>query len=286
MAEAEAAAIPLGKNWWVLDYTLGLYRELGEKKGREALLLRDLRVSYPGFPEGAVLARETPDFVVEAPDGRKIGLELVEAYRGGKRSKGSPDREREGAEEAVLKLAEELYYADPGAPPVYAYLTWPSLGVRRGPLPRSIRELAGAVAGIVRAGAAAREDGGRLELGPEELEGTPLGGVVYWLSARSTGFVGEDGRDSAWGRSLSYAREAAGIEDLAHAIASKDRVYEDCRKRRDEAWLVVALTGGPSSFDDALDEVLVHGFPSRFERVVMLCQGCGSDRRTIALRGA
>ena len=52
-----------------------------------------------------------------------------------------------------------------------------------------------------------------------------------------------------------------------------------------QAWLVVALTGGPSSFDDAADEVLVHGFASRFERVVMLCQGCGSNRRAVALRG-
>ena len=52
------------------------------------------------------------------------------------------------------------------------------------------------------------------------------------------------------------------------------------------AWLVVALTGGPSSFEDALDEVLGHRFASRFDRVVMLCPGAGTDRRAVALRAA
>ena len=285
MAEG-APEVSLGKDWWVLENALDLYRELGEKKGREVLLLMDLKVSYPGFPEGAVLRSETPDFLVKSAGGRKVGLELVEVYRGGGRRKGSLEREREGLEEAVLGLAERIYYAEPGASPVHAYLTWYSLGDRRGPLPRSVRELAEAVARIVREGATVWANGGRLELGPEELEGTPLGGVLHGLSARTTGFVGENGRDSAWGRSLSYAREAAGVGDLEPAIAAKDRVYEDCRKRCDQAWLVVALTGGPSSFDDALDEVLVHGFASRFDRAVMLCQGCGSDRCAVALRAA
>ena len=100
MAEG-APEVPLGRDWWVLDNALGLYRELGNKKGREVLLLRDFKVSYPGFPEGAVLRSETPDFVVESPGGRRVGLELVEAYRGAERRKGSLEREREGNEEAV-----------------------------------------------------------------------------------------------------------------------------------------------------------------------------------------
>ncbi len=280
MAEAEAATVPLGEGWWVLDNALGLRRELGEKKGREVLLLRELKVSYPGFPEGLVLARETPDFVVEPPGGRKVGLELVEAYRGSKRRKGSRHREREGSEEAVLRLAEDLYYADGRPGPVYAYLTWHSGSDRgRGALPRSARKLAEAIVRTVREGAPAWAHGGRLELGPPKLEGTPLAGVLYGLSARRTGFVGAGGRDSPWGRSLSYAREAAGLGNLADAVSSKDRVYEACREACDEAWLVVALTGGPSSFDDAEDDVLGHPFPSPFDRVVLLCPGAGTDRR-------
>ncbi len=277
----------LGEGWWVLDSALGLYREFGEKKGREILHLRELKVSYPGFPEGEVLARETPDFVVKPPGGPKVGLELVEAYRGGKRRKGSRHREREGAEDGVLRLAEKLYYAEEHPGPVYAYLTWHSGSYRgRGPLPRAARELAEAISRIVREGAPAWAGGGHLELGPPELEGTPLAGVLSGLLARRTGFVGADGRDSPWGRSLSYEREAAGIEDLAHAVSSKDRVYGACRKECDEAWLVVALTGGPSSFDDAPDVVLGHPFRSPFDRVVLLCPGASTGCRAATLARA
>lgn len=286
MAEAEAAGVPLGGSWWVLDNALGLGRRLGEKKGREARLLRELKVSYPGFPEGAVLAGETPDFVVESTGDRRVGLELIEAYRGGRRRKGSPDREREGAEEEVLRLAETLYYAVGRALPVYVHLTWPPVGDRRGPLARSVRELAGAVARIVREGERTWAVGraGRLDLGPTELEGTPLAGVLDGLSARPSGFVGAyDGRGSPWGRSLSYGREAAGIGDLAAAVAAKDRVYEACRRGCDEAWLVAALTGGPSSFDDVDDAALGHRYPSLFDRVVVLCPGARPDHRAVAL---
>ncbi|MDP9476112.1 MAG: tyrosine-type recombinase/integrase [Actinomycetota bacterium] len=285
VADAEAATVPLGESWWVLDNALGLGRELGEKKGRELRLLSQLKVSYPGFPEGLVLARETPDFVAESPGGRKVGLELVEAYRGGGRRKGSRHREREGSEEGVLRLDEDLYYAEGHPGPVHAYLTWhPENDRGRGPLPLPARELAGAIVRIVREGAPVWASGGRLELGPPELEGTPLAGVLYGLSARRTGFVGADRRDSPWGRSLSYAREAARIEDLADAVSSKDRVYEGCRKACHEAWFVVALTGGPSSFDDAEDTVLGHPFRSPFDRVLLLCQGAGSaGRRVVAL---
>lgn len=40
----------------MLDNALRLHRELGEKKGREVLLLRDLQAAYPGFPAGPVFA--------------------------------------------------------------------------------------------------------------------------------------------------------------------------------------------------------------------------------------
>lgn len=92
MAKPGTPQVPLGDNWWVLDNALTLYRGLGEKKGREVLLLRDLKVSYPSFPEGAVLAREIPDFVVEPPEGPTVGLEFVEAYRGGS-SRDPPGRD-------------------------------------------------------------------------------------------------------------------------------------------------------------------------------------------------
>ena len=124
MADLSEGMLALGEEWWVLDNALRLYREFGEKKGREVLLLRELRTWYRDFPEGSVFARETPDFVVENTNGRRVGLEVTECLRGaGGRRKGSRYRERWAAEEKVKCLAENLYYGGPkdnlvGAEPV------------------------------------------------------------------------------------------------------------------------------------------------------------------------
>lgn len=156
-ADLSKKPLYLEDQWWVLDHALRVYRQLGQKKGREVLLLRDLKVSYSDFPGGSVSATETPDFLVLAAEGRAIGLELVEVYRGAARWRGSPHRERQQAEETVLRLAEELYYSSDPPGPVHALLSWPSdPGTERlGPLPHPTRELAGEVARLVRDGALA-----------------------------------------------------------------------------------------------------------------------------------
>lgn len=275
----------LGDQWWVLDNALRIYRQLCQKKGREVLLLRDLKVSYPDFPEGPVSATETPDFLVGMAGGKTVGLELVEVHRGATSRKGSPYRERQQAEETVLRLAEELYYSADPPGPVRALLSWPPdpKTERVGPLPRPTGDLAGEVARLVRDGASEWADGGRLELGPDELEGTPLSGVLHGISARQTGFVGDDGRDSRWGRSLSYAPATAQVTDLAGEIESKDRVYAACREKCEEAWLVAALTGGPSSFEDANDAVPRYSFRSAFDRIVLLCPSSQRGHRAVTL---
>jgi hypothetical protein len=234
-----------------------------------------------------VFATETPDFLVETAGDSNLGLELVEAHRGGARRRGSLHRERQEAEETVLRLAEERYYAGAWDPPepVYAYLSWPPdpEEARLGSLPRPTWELAGEVARLVGEGAPVWIGGEHLELGPKEFEGTLLEGVLHGISARRTGFVGEDGRGSRWGRTLSYAPATAGIPDLEREIAGKDRVYASCMKKCGEAWLVVALTRGPSSFEDADDAVLGHSFRSAFDRVVLLCPSSRHGHSTITL---
>lgn len=285
MADPRGEPWALGEDWWVLDNALRLYRVLGKKKGREALLLRELKVGYSGFPLGSVFARETPDFLVKHPDGRRVGLELVEVHRGNQRKKGSRHREREGSEEAVLRLAEDTYYADDPTGPVRALLSWPPHpeAGRVGPLPRPTGELAGEVARLVRKGAPTWAGGARLELGPKGLEGTPLEDVLHGLSARQTGYVGEDGRDSLWGRALSYEPETALVADVAREVDKKDRVYGACRERCEEAWLVVVLGGGPSSFEDADDAMLGQPFRSAFDRLLLVCPGSRRGTRAVAL---
>ena len=115
MADPRGEPRALGPDWWVLSNALRLYGQLGRKKGQEVLRLRDLKVSYPAFPEGSVFAWETPDFLVETSNGRRVGIEIVDVLRGGARKKGSRHREREEAEETVVALAEQIYYT--GEPP-------------------------------------------------------------------------------------------------------------------------------------------------------------------------
>ncbi len=284
---------PLGDQWWVLDNALRLHKELGHKKGREVLLLRDMKVSYPYFPDGPVFATETPDFLAKPHTDRTVGLELVEAHRGGGWKKGSRHRQRQEAEETVLRLAEKIYYAESPPVPVHVILSWPPVPdeTRVGPLPEPTEVLAGEVARLVRDGTSAwtgqgRSGDRRLELGPPELEGTPLRGVIHTISVRPTGYVGADGRDSRWGRSLSYAPATASVADLARAIAAKDRVYATCREKCGEAWLVVVLGGGPSSFEHTDDAVLDHPFKSAFDRVVLLCPSSRFGQRAATLSGA
>lgn len=279
---------PLGEQWWVLDNVLTLSRELGEKKGKELQLLRALKEWCPDFPAGTAFASESPDFLIESPEGRRVGLELVEVLQAGARSKGSPYRERESAQERVLRRAEEIYYAEYSpAAPVCIRLSWPpeSGSERTGPLPRPTEELAGEVARLVREGAPRWAGGGDLELGPSEFEGTPLGGVLERLRARETNYTSPQGRDSPWLGDISYSRQTATAADLERAISIKDRVYEACRRGCEEAWLVVTLTGGPASFEDIEEAVLPLHFSSRFDRVVALCPGGKPGRRAVTLVG-
>lgn len=168
---------------------------------------------------------------------------------------------------------------------MHVLLSWlPDVETERlGPLPHPTRELAEEVAWLIQNGASEWADGGRLKLGPEELKGTPLGGVLHGITARQTGFVGDDGRGSRWGRSLSYFPATAKVTDLTHEIGGKDRVYEACREKCKEAWLVATLTGGPSSFEDVDDAVLRYPFRSAFDQVVLLCPNSRRGPRTVAL---
>jgi hypothetical protein len=55
------------------------------------------------------------------------------------------------------------------------------------------------------------------------------------------------------------------------------------RARCDEAWLVVAAVGGPSSRERVSDEVFCHHFRSAFDRVVLISPRADPDRRVLVL---
>lgn len=276
----------------MLDNALRLYRELGEKKGREVLLLRELRTWYRDFPEGSVFARETPDFVVENTNGRRVGLEVTECLRGaGGRRKSSRHRERWAAEEKVKCLAENLYYDglkdNPvGAEPVCVDLQWSPQSNEPERLPESVEEMAAIIARLVRETEPEWRGGRLLEIRPERFKVAPLEGVLTKLTVRREAFRTMDGRASGWTASRSYPTVSAGPAEVAASINTKNKVYDRCTQTCDEAWLIVALVGG-DSFQDVDEEVLDHLFRSRFDRLLLLCLDGGPGmRRAFELREA
>lgn len=283
MANLSEGVHALGKEWRVQDNAIRLSSELGEKKGQEILLLRELRNWYRYFPEGSVFATDPPDFVVEDSNGRKVGLEITECLRGvGGNKKGSRHRERWAVEEKVKRLAEDLYYdgssGNPGiVEPVWASLHWvPGQPAR---LPQSVEEIAAAVARLVRETEPEWRDGRLLEIGPERLMGTVLEHVLAELTVRRA-FRALGGRGSPWGSMRSFLGVAAGVEDIKSAVSQKNSKLESWREKYDEAWLIVALGGG-DSFQSVGEEVLEHFFSSRFDRVLLLCPDGGPGMRRV-----
>lgn len=292
MADLSGGMLALGEEWWVLDNALRLYRELGDKKGRGVLLLRELRTWYRDFPEGSVFARETPDFVVENTNGRRVGLEVTECLRGaGGRRKGSRHRERWATEEKVKCLAENLYYGglkdNPvSAKPVRVDLQWSPQSNEPERLPESVKEMAAIIARLVRETEPEWRDGRLLEIRPERFKVASLEGVLTKLTVRREAFKTMDGRAFVWTASRSYPTASAGPAEVAASIKTKDEVYDRCMQTCDEAWLIVALGGG-DSFQDVDEEVLDHLFRSRFDRLLLLCLDGGPGmRRAFELREA
>jgi hypothetical protein len=93
-----------------------------DKKKRETYHLLLFLESFEGFPAGAILPCEHPDFLVQTSQGY-IGIELTEYYRDSGNKYGSPLRAKETHEEMVLKRASSGY-KQRGLPPVHVGIHW------------------------------------------------------------------------------------------------------------------------------------------------------------------
>ena len=276
----------LERDWWVFDNALALGHRLGRGKGREVLLLRHIKGRYRRFPEGTVFANEAPDFVIRAECGRRVGIEITELLRGGRRGGGSPHRARWEAEEKVKRRAAALHHlgldGDPrAAPPVRVHLGWPPAPECPEKLPGGVEGTAAAIARLVREAEPEWRGGEQVRMGPKRLAGTPLEGVLLSLEVRLDPHPVAGDRTAAWTASRSNSLWSAGESYVLRAIASKDGTYERCREACDEAWLVVALVGGADSYQTFDEGVLSRPFPSPFDRLLLLCTEGGPDLQTV-----
>jgi hypothetical protein len=141
--------------------------------------------------------------------------------------------------------------------------------------------MAAAIAQLVREVEPEWRNGERLEIGLDRLANTPLRGVLEKLTVRREALNTLDRRAPGWTASRAYSTESARMSEVAAAIEAKDGVYDSCREVCDEAWLVVVLAGGADSFQGVDEEILSSSFPSRFDRVLLLCIDVGPGMQRV-----
>lgn len=148
--------------------------------------------------------------------------------------------------------------------------------------PKLVRELAPLAAELI-AKRLSGSSGALVEVGKDELRAAGLGSLVVSIQGRET-LPYPDGRASTWCSSgPSFSPAALGVGPVERAITAKEAKLTGYRARCDEAWLVVAAMGGPSSPDGVDDAILSHDFQSAFDRVVLFCPRADPHRRVLLL---
>jgi hypothetical protein len=262
------------------------------KEEREHLVLEDLRKSGRlDFPKGPVHRGEDPagngpDFLIENPSGRKVAIELTELFLDDARSpgEGSLRRQQEGLREKFVCVSEHAYHERaPEGRAANVSFHWLPEGFGTATLtPKLVRELAPVAADLL-ARRLSGSSGALVEIGPNELEAAGLGRYLVSIQGRQSPPY-PDGRASRWCSSgPPFFPATLGVAPVERAMAAKEAKLGGYRTRCDEAWLVVAAAGGPSSPERVGDEVLCHNYRSAFDRVVLFCPRADPDRRVLML---
>ncbi len=263
------------------------------KEEREGLLLDEYRKSGRPYPEGTARRGEDragngPDFLFESPSGRTVAVEVTELYLADARSpgEGSVRREQEGLRDAFVRRAEDAFYeGDPEGRAASVSFQWLSEENGGGRLdPKLVRKLAPIAATLVSRRVAGSR-GAFVNVGEDELRDAGLGGYLVSVQGREERPY-PDGRASPWRSSgPAFSPAPLGVGSVEGAVRAKEAKLPTYRGRCDEAWLLVAAMGGPSSFDGVADAVVEHRFRSAFDRVVLFCPRAAPDHRVLTLVG-
>jgi hypothetical protein len=201
------------------------------KKARERQALERFRQSYPGFPTGAIVDSESPDFLVLG-NGRTIGIEVV-GYVSGQGKGGSRERLQEKLRKRVVDTARVIFERDHPIPLWVNVFFRPGLQLHG----RSVDALATALAEAV-AGGYPKQGAGRVDLGFDDLEES------LWERGVLTVHIHRlDGLErNVWG-SVEAGFIGWEIEELAQALAPKESKVATYRTRCDEVWALIVAEG-------------------------------------------
>ena len=231
------------------------------KKRQEETYLRRFRENFAGFPEGAILPNEHPDFLVETRRGR-VGVEITEYHvREPSEGRGSPMRAREATEDEVLRRAAEQYRSK-GLPPVVVNLLWhphQALGRRR------IPELAAGMADSVQENLP--ESNRSVTIRSHQPAGRSLPQEVASLTVIRRESITKD----SWTSVRAAFVPTIAPPDLQEILRDKEAKVSSYRRHCREVWLLIVARGlEPSTFGDPGPEIEGHQFESSFDRVFLL----------------
>lgn len=227
------------------------------KKARERTHLEAFKVSYGGFPHGAIEPAEEPDFLVTLPSGGRLGIELTEFFHDEEEG-GSASKAQESLQEKVTRKAIEAYESK-GLPPVVVSLFWAAYDDIR---PPRVPQLAQEVADVVAAHLPEKSIATVEQTG---LPGSPLPDEVNTLHV----FRHEDIDENEWNSPRAGYVPGVAQSEIQRRITDKEQRLAAYRRQGSAVWLVIVAEGlAPSSFAN-VESFRDAAFVSSFDEVFL-----------------
>lgn len=242
------------------------------KKAKERLYLEAFRRHYAGFPEGAIEASESPDFLLVS-DSRCIGIEVTEVFQDGSGTEGSLLKAQEGEWERAIRNACGVY-EERMLPPVLVDVGWDSnYRITRSRRRTLEAELVRSVEN------ATPEPNDFRQVDQTGLPESPLPKEVAYLSVARFDGVSE----SEWNYSRGGFVSALTPEDIDLILVGKEERIQAYQEGCKELWLLIVLEGlHESSLLRVAQEVRGSVFQTRFQKLFVLSCSEGNvvDLRT------
>jgi hypothetical protein len=244
-------------------------------KAVERAVLDVCQKNVPGFQQGQVVERESPDFHVLTGD-RTIGIEMQEFIQGAS-SDGASSREHESLRAKVMRRAQETFESLHPGVHLYIYTYWGGRSPEGKDVPDVAQELAELVWKLMPPPPPEGEYVSHRQPTYDELEEA---GLINYLSNLDVGFY-PPATYGTWNSSESgyFSQD---LTDMQTQVRAKESKLETYRQSCSELWLVLYGLALPSGYFD-IDALNGVQMASSFDHVVFIDAVSG---RNVVVTGA
>ncbi len=232
---------------------------MDRKKKIEHAYIEEARRASSIFPAGTLVAHERPDFLLQSPDGRIIGIELTELCR-------EEPRATAGRLVKIPERAREKYNQRPGSEPVDVSIAfWREEDI-------SVNELTTSLADFVYAHKHQRGLAPRREL----PKGFCAIGIFESKSRRPEGY---------WHSNRAFDVVPARKELIDASIAEKSYRVPAYKLAAPETWLLIVNDHflGPGEVRTNPDDLASWEFKSDFDKVLLFLRWPGGAGEVVEL---